>query len=110
MRQIGYRDEIDIDYAQALKKVATLEDLKSLMTEYDELVGDAILLVNKMNAQDFETFIKNRNKENKGIFSNDEITSIIMIPEKIMKISMTANQFKVPSGTAYIRLKECDKL
>ena len=106
MKKINYLDETDQEYAKALKKVDTLDSLKALMIEYDELVEDATELVNKMSLQDFQAFVKNRNKENKGIYSGDETTAVIMMPEKMMEVSMKAIQFKVPFGTAYIRLKE----
>lgn len=106
MKAIEYYSETDKDYVKALKKVHTLNDLKSFMLEYDDLVADAKQIVDKMNEKEFQKFIKNRNKENKGIFSNSETTSVIMMPEKMFKISAMATQYKVPFGLVYIRLKE----
>ncbi len=110
MKAIHYLDETGNVYVKALKKVTTLEELKLLMSEYDELVVDAKLVVDKMSETQFQKFIKSRNKENRGIFSNDKIASIIMMPGKMFKISTIAIQFKVPFGTAYIRLKEDGKI
>ena len=107
---ISYLSECDSDYAKKLAGVKTHEELIVLLKEYEPIAWDALDLVKGLDKKDFERLIKDMGKERRGKFSKNMDASIVMMPQTMFKVSLVANQFKVPWGTAFIRLKEIGKI
>lgn len=110
MNQITYRSEQPQDYAKELGTVETLEDLLDLLKRYETIAWDALDLAQKFDKKRFDDFLKALKKERKGIFSKSQDASVIMMPEIMFKVSIVAEQFKVPWGCAFIRLTDVGKL
>ena len=110
MNQITYRSEQDQEYAKELGTVETLTDLLDLLGRYETIAWDALDLAQKFDKKRFDDFLKALKLERKGKFSESQDASVIMMPEIMFKVSMIANEFKVPWGCAFIRLKDIGKL
>lgn len=109
MKEIGYRSETELEYAQDLDKCNGVVDLLRTLNEYGDLTKDAREAAYKIMDADWDSFKQGLKNERKGIFAGEEwfqkYQSILM-PEKMVHISMVAERFKVPFGCAYIRMKE----
>lgn len=108
--KISFLSDNAADYSTALGKVESLDDLKKLLKEFEPIAWDALDVVNAWdNDSKEERFLKFKRsmaKEKKGIFSNDEIAGIIIMPETMFKVSLTAVRFNAPWGCAFLRMKE----
>jgi len=87
--------------------------LRSVTADWRELADDALECANNMTAEDFELFRKGLKKERKGVFAGEkwsERFADILMPALMFKVSITASEYKVPWGLAYLRLKEAGRL
>jgi hypothetical protein len=103
--EISYTSECDVDYVSAVKTCKTLPDLKKIVRQYREIAGDALAAVNKMDTAGFIEFRKGRNRS-KPSAEWMENYGMILLPATILKAGLVAEQFKVPFGCAYHRLKD----
>src|SRR4030042_3072048 len=106
--KIGYVSDCAVEYVAELKKAGIYEELKAFMEKYKEIAYDAYLAVNDP-AFDMVEFQAGEKKERRGRFAGEEWNlkyGAVLMPEIIMFVSMVANKFHAPFGTAFIRLEE----
>lgn len=101
--EITYLTEgIEQKYAQAIYGAKDKESMIAAIEEFGDLAEDALEFA-KLN--DYDEMIQAIIKERRGEFAGKKYANLVL-PEKMFKVSMVAQQFKVPFGTAYIRMKE----
>lgn len=113
MTPITYISEQPTDYAEALDAADTLEKLRATTGNWIPLAEDAHKVVMGMNPADFSEWRTGLAQERKGRFAGEEWAmkfGAVMMPEKMLKVSMIAMQFGAPWGCTYLRLKENGQL
>lgn len=110
-------DEIPLTYAKALENARTLDHLRTAVRLYGEVAIDAVAVVDQFDADDFVKWRGALQMERRGKFCGEKYPEAdvrkflpILMPELMFKITMVAEQFKVPWGLAYNRLKEVGRL
>ncbi len=103
--KITYYSECDVDYVKAVKSCQSLDELRSIVTEYREIVEDAYQAVQKMDDTLFLQFCKGRNKS-KPSQKWMEMYGAVLLPAIILEVGLKASQFHVPFGVVYLRLQE----
>jgi hypothetical protein len=112
-QRITYLSETASDYSKAITNAETLDELRSVVSDYGDVAADAQTAVAAMSAADFKAWRRGLAKERKGKFAGDEFSERfgdVMMPELMFKVSIVAQKFQVPWGCAYIRLKETGQL
>jgi len=110
---VGYVSEQDALWSKMLSAVTSLDELQRLGAGWRAYCADAVGQISKMNADDFDDFQAALRKERRGTFCGEAAMNkfgCIIMPEFLMKVSMVADQFKVPWGLAFIRLKEVGRV
>lgn len=110
---VSHFDEIPEQYREALDKATTLPKLLAAVKLYGEVAIDAVQIVEKMTAADFYDWQAALKKERRGTFMGEadmERFGPLLMPETMVKVSIVADQFKVPWGLAYNRLREVGRL
>lgn len=105
---ISFTSEIAEKYSRELSKVSSLDHLDRLLRDYKPLVSDAIEAAPK-SEDEFQVFLTGLKKERKGKFAGEafaEKYSAVIMPEILFRVSITALQYGVPWGCAFIRMKE----
>lgn len=112
--EIGYISSTDRDYAQALRKITTLKELRNLIDFYQPLTEDARQKAKTMTEADFERFLVDLKKASRARGKTAErITDEwgdIILPRLMLKVGLTAVHFHAPFGTAFIRMQEMGEL
>lgn len=113
--RIGYLSETDKDYmdgiATALKsrgRQRKYEKLENHLLLYESVAPDAL---EAFKHKDFriDEFVECWKSERRGRFSGEEAAKkygAIILPELFLFVGMVAEKFKVPFGTAFIRMRE----
>jgi len=107
--KINYYSTADVDYVNEVKKCRTLKQLFDVILNYRVLAEDAYNKVDLMNEGDFKRFLIGMKKETAGDCPGDKWVKefgMIILPEKILKISLIASQYHVPFGAAYHRIEQ----
>lgn len=100
-----------IDAWKSVLNSKTLDGLKRRANDdWLWIADDAVTLIQSMDEVGFKKFKESIEKENKGIYSEDDVCGTIMLPKKMLKVSMMAERFICTWGLAYIRLKDTGKL
>lgn len=113
MTPINYMSEQPEDYAKALTDADTLPKLVKTLDEWERVAADARKVVHSMTAEDFATWRDGLAKERKGDFAGEEWAlkyGVVTMPEVLFKVSLIAQQYGVPWGCAYIRLRDSGNL
>jgi len=111
--KIGYADDIFTDYAKALDDAKTLTALRVTTRLFALVAADAVEVADKMNEGDFEDWEVALRKERGGVFMGEALAErfgALLMPETMLRVSMVADQFKVPWGLAYHRLVEAGRV
>lgn len=109
MKQITYLSECGKEYSEGLQACDSLSKLVAYVVKWKPLVHDAYEVVRFMNTIDWDEFLSGWKKERKGKFAGEEWSAkygAIILPEMLLRVSMTAAQFMVPWGLAFHRLKD----
>lgn len=107
MTPITYISEQDKDYTNAIKlAVKKPETLLSVLREWEPIAWDALDLFVSFDKKRLKKFLEDEKKERSGKFSENPDCAIILMPEIMFRVSIVANKFTAPWGTAFIRLKE----
>lgn len=106
-------DEFGDSYGAALDKANTLTRLIETTRQWREVADDAYQKALTMDEQDFKEWRHALASERHGKFMGmammDKYHALLM-PEVLFKVTMMANQFHVPSGLMYNRLKEAGEI
>lgn len=107
--KISNYSECDVEYVTAVKKCKTLDELKSIVTEYRDIAEDAYQSVQELDDTLFEQFCKGRNKS-KPSMKWMKMYGAILLPRTVLEVGLVAIQFHVPFGAAYLRMKDLGRL
>lgn len=110
--QVGYLSECDKDYAAGLKNAQTFDGLRDFVKRWRLLANDAYKSV--MSAKfDWDEFARGRKMENRDEYAGDDWAKkygAILMPEILMRVTITAMEFGAPWGVTYIRLREFGRI
>ena len=107
--KINYLSETPKDWSKDLDTCRDLIHLRNICLDYGDLTKDALEIADNMTEDNFTGFKEGLRKERRGktagnIWYNQYLN--ILLPSKMFKVSLIAEKFKTPFGTAYIRTKE----
>lgn len=105
---VTYLSEPAEDYQRALDAASDHEDLRSALEEWTWIASDAMDAA-PTDAQDFQEFKAGLAQERRGRFAGEawaECFGAILMPELMLRVSEVADQFGVPWGCAFLRLRE----
>lgn len=99
------------EYAAAIRKVETKDGLIKVLMHYKEFAPDAIKQAKSLTDDtfiEFQQYLKKAARKQSEKWTEAFIGRFgdIAMPEKMLIASLVADQFKVPWGTAFIRLTE----
>lgn len=106
---LHYQSEQDRDWAKALGAATTFEALQNMAVAWKVWAPDALAVVERMTSETFRTFRAGLEKERAKDFAGEAWArkyGALLIPERLMAITIRAEQFGVPFGTMAIRLAE----
>lgn len=110
--QITYTtDDIGPEYAKAIRAARTKEALVESIKYFMPVVDDALKCAKKLTDDDFKDFQRDiikagKQQPDEWVDKFNERFGVIAIPTKLLLSSLTAEQFKVPWGCAYMRCEE----
>jgi hypothetical protein len=108
MKPITFFSDQGSDYSAALGKCKTLPALTELLHDYATIAPDALEAIPR-TAEEFDAWRKGLGQERKGVFAGEAFMDRfgnILMPALILQVGMVAQQFGVPWGLAFIRLKD----
>ena len=109
MMTVTYISEFDKEYAIGLRACMNLPRLREYTLHWGGLCLDAFEAVQNMTDEDWPTFRKGRNKEARGQYASvawHERYGAVLMPDLLFRVSMIAQQFGVPWGTAFLRCEQ----
>jgi hypothetical protein len=111
--QITYLTEPGEAYRKGLDDATSLAELKAHVHAWKALFPDAWKAVGKLTEADFPAFPTAMKRERRKLYMGDEAAerfSAIILPEVLMATLLVADEFSVPWGCAFIRLREAGKI
>lgn len=108
-KNLNYLDECDEQYIEELNKCCCLLDIQKVTEKWQWIARDAYLTTMAWSQSDFKAFQKWRELEAKGEFQGEQqavMYGVVLMPEKLFKVSIVKSQFHVPWGIAYKRMKD----
>src|SRR5256885_2350286 len=106
---LHYLSELDRDWAKALSAATTWEALQNMVVAWKAWAPDALAVVETMNSETFKEFRAGLESERHKTFAGEPWArkyGALLIPARLMEITIRAEQFGVPFGTMAIRLAE----
>ena len=108
--EINHCSEFVSDWKKELDQCSDLEALRELCVQWGALVADAKTIVDGFDEQQFANFRQALETERRGQFSGpasakDGFLTILM-PGILFKVSITADQYQVPWGLAFIQMRK----
>jgi len=109
--EVGYTTENEVisRYENALTAATTYSQLLDVCEKWKGTFPDIEKPIKEMRKAGFREWRKGLEQERKGIFAgltHAERYSAILMPELAIKATMLAEDYGVPWGAAYIRLRE----
>lgn len=106
--EVGYiTDDVVENYVKTIRSAKSKQELLLILKSWSWIAQDALEIATQIsNWNEWEHFLK---EETRGNYMGDELClkyGAILLPEKMLNVSMTANHFKTPWGCAYIRMKQ----
>ncbi len=107
---IGHQTDLDREYAIALKNVKNQAEFGAFLQKYDYWLDDVSRSIKSEDWPNIKPLLDDIRKDK--IIPEEKHEAVIMLamPAKIFTVSIYALQFKVPWGTAYIKLRELGKI
>lgn len=102
-------DDFEETYDRMLDAAKSRSALLDSLREWTTYAPDALEAAKAMPAADFDEWRKGLASERTGTFAGEDWArrfGAITMPERMLRASMVAQQFQVPWGTAWIRLRE----
>lgn len=101
---ISYITELDELYAKELKAIKNTCEFKVFLKKWDYWLDESTKKLK--NWERIKSLIADCRKENAEFEKKHEPIALLLLPERIFKISIIACQFSAPWGCAYIRMRE----
>lgn len=98
------------EYVKGIRAASDLKALRRHVKKYEEVADDALAHVNRMTESDFKRLKRDMPLFRKSVGKvaerlTDDWGDIVM-PSKMLHVSLLAMQFHAPWGTAYMRCAE----
>lgn len=96
-------------YAKAISACGTLVELVAELRRWRGLADDALHAAEQMKANEWDGFQRGLKAERRKKFAGDawaEKWGVILMPERMIRASMLAENMSVPWGLAFLRLRE----
>lgn len=109
MMVVTYFSDFAKEYTIGLRQCTDLPRLREFSLHWGGLCPDAWDVVRGMTDKDFSLFRYGLAKESKGKFAGDVWATqygAILMPEMLLRVSMIAEQFGAPWGTAFLRCEQ----
>ncbi len=109
MMVVTYLSAFDKEYVTGLRQCDDLPRLREFTLHWGGLCPDAFESVRRMNDEDWPEFKRGLAKESKGKYAGDawaERYGDILMPALLLRVSMVAEQFGAPWGTAFLQLEK----
>lgn len=100
---LSYVDEPCERYANGMSMILKAKELKAYLAKWPFLAADAIAQASKLTDANVCDMQKNRKNEKDGERIAERY-GCILVPGRMMTLTMFAEQFKAPTGLVYIRL------
>lgn len=100
-------------YGAELDGALTLEELRKVLDGWKTLAPDARKLARQLTPAEFADWRRGLAEERAGRFAGERWAqryTVLLMPARMWRTSMTAMGYHVPWGTAWIRLKELGEL
>jgi len=108
--RIGYiTDDPTPRYNAGLDRAKDRTALRVFLREWPTLAPDAIVAASTIKEADWSEWRRGLESERQGAFAGEawaERFGAILMPARMLRVSMLMEQFQVPWGLAWIRLKE----
>jgi len=111
--QIDYMTEPVPEYAKLIRQATTRAGLKLVTEKFRRIAADADAAVDSMHDNDFSEFRAGLARESRGNFAVEKFAKkwgAILMPEVMFRVSIVAEQYKVPWGCAFVRLRDCGQI
>ena len=99
----GYIDEPVARYVDGLRTITKADELREYLQQWPFLAADAIEQAARLTDADIQDFQKNRAKESEAQRITETYGAILM-PGRMIALTILGMQFMVPTGCVYIRL------
>jgi len=106
---LGWLSEQDRAWADQLRAADTLEKLQALTKDWGRWTPDARGVALAMTPADFAVFRNGLAQESRKEFAGEAWArrfGAVLIPERLLEITIRAQQFGVPFGAMAIRIAE----
>jgi len=106
---LTYLSAQDAEWATQLRAARTLPELRALALAWGRWTPDARRVAGEMAEADFLEFRQGLEKESRKEFTGESFArryGALLIPERLMEITIRAAQFGVPFGTMAILIAE----
>jgi hypothetical protein len=107
---IGYYSEPVKPYCAAIAAAKSPEELREKIRGFSLIAWDALKAANGIiSGADWQEWRRGLRIERKGEFAGEEFArryGAILMPEIMVRVTMLAEQYTAPWGTAYIRARE----
>lgn len=107
--EVGYTTDLDRLYGEALQRVLDGELFASFLKEWDHWLDDSSKTLTADDWERIEPLIADCRPDKpfqESMLETHKTAIVLLMPEKIVKVSMVAGKYHVPWGCAYIRMKE----
>lgn len=104
--EVGYITPLDKDYAAGLKAVVGPKSFQRFLDKWDYWLDED---TRKLTGKDWASIgllLEDCRKEDVVPENKHDPAMALVMPEKMMKVTMVAIKFGAPWGCAYIRMKE----
>lgn len=106
---VTYLSDFAKEYVLGLRQCADLPRLREFSLHWGGLCPDAFESIRRMTDTDWPDFKAGLAKESRGKYAGDawaERYGDILMPALLLRVSMIAEQFGAPWGTAFLRLEQ----
>ncbi len=106
---LTYLSAQDAEWAKQLRDAKTLPELRALADAWGRWTPDAQLITANMTEAEFLEFRAGLEKESRKEFAGESWArryGVVIIPERLLEITIRAQQFGVPFGMMAIRIAE----
>ncbi len=109
MLVVTYLSDFAKEYVIGLRQCNDLPRLREFALHWGGLCADAFAVVQTMTDEDWPEYRRGRNKESRGLFAGEawaDRYGAILMPNILFQVSMIAEYFHAPWGTAFLRCEQ----
>lgn len=105
---VHYTTELDTQYAKELQGITSTKDLRAFLKRWEYWLDEDTKKLNDWDS--LKPLIADCRKESVVPEEKHDPAMFLLMPERIFKVSITANHFKAPWGCAYKRMKDMNAI